>query len=107
LDETPPLDGKPPPFALFSLILMAHGWFLRPRAFTYQGNGEDPLKRFPMVMLRLVVFIALWIGAFALLPTLWVGVALAIYLPVAIRGIRSVYTTFQNETTDPSESRTF
>ena len=56
------------------------------------------MKRFPMVMLRLIVFVVLWIGAFALLPTFWVGIALAAYLPVAIRGVRSVYTTFQNET---------
>jgi hypothetical protein len=99
LDETPPLDSKPPPFALFSLMLMAHGWFLRPKAFTYQGNGEDPMKRFPMVMLRLIVFIVLWISAFALLPTLWVCIALVLYLPIAIRGVRSVYTTFQVEAT--------
>jgi hypothetical protein len=50
-----------------------------------------------MVLLRLVVFVSLWVAAFALLPGLWVGVALALYLPIAIRGLRQVYTTFENE----------
>ena len=97
LDNEPTLDSRPPPFAFFALVLMAHGWFLRPRAFTYQGDGKIPTDRFPMVLLRLVVFLSLWVAAFALLPGLWVGVALALYLPIAIRGLRQIYTTFENE----------
>ncbi len=60
---------------------------------------RNPMQRFPMVLLRLIAFIAVWIAAFALLPTLWVGIALALYLPVGICGIRKVYINFQNETT--------
>ena len=78
---------------------MAHGWFLRPRAFTYQGDGKNPMGRFPQVLLRLVVFLSLWVAAFALLPGIWVGVALALYLPIAIRGLWQIYTTFENEQT--------
>jgi len=79
---------------IFSMMLMAHGWFLRPKAFTYQGDGVNPMQRFPLVLMRLVVFIACWIAAFALLPALWVGAALASYAPLAILGIRKVYVTF-------------
>ncbi len=100
LDETPVTGGKAPPFFIFSLMLMAHGWFLRPKAFTYQGDGVNPMQRFPLVLMRLIGFIGCWIAAFALLPTIWAGVALALYAPVAIRGIRKVYTTFAVETAD-------
>lgn len=97
LDATPTLDVKPPPFPIFAAILMANGWFIRPRPFAYQGDGKNPLRRFPMVIARLIVFVTLWVAAFALLPTVWVSVALALYLPVAVRGIRYVYTSFVND----------
>jgi hypothetical protein len=98
LDETPAIKGKPPPFFIFSMMLMAHGWFLRPKAFTYQDDGVNPMQRFPLVLMRLGVFIVSWIAAFALLPTIWVGAALAFYAPLAILGIRKVYVTFAVET---------
>jgi len=98
LDETPATKDKTPPFFIFSMMLMAHGWFLRPKAFTYQGDGVNPMQRFPLVLMRLVVFIVCWIAAFALLPTIWVGAALAFYAPLAILGIRKVYATFAVET---------
>jgi len=97
LDEMPVTGGKAPPFFIFSLMLMAHGWFLRPKAFTYQGDGADPMQRFPLVLMRLLVFIGCWIAAFILLPTIWVGLALALYAPLAILGIRKVYATFAVE----------
>jgi xanthine/uracil permease len=58
------------------------------------------MQRFPLVLMRLVGFIGCWIAAFALLPTVWVGVALALYAPVAISGIRRIYTTFAVEVAD-------
>ena len=97
LDETPFTTGKAPPFFIFSLMLMAHGWFLRPKAFTYQGDGVNPMQRFPLVLLRLLVFIGCWIVSFSLLPTVWVSLALAVYAPLAILGIRRVYGTFAVE----------
>ena len=53
------------------------------------------MQRIPMVMLRLFLFASLWAGAFAFLPTTWVSVALLLYLPIAVRGVRRVYTSFQ------------
>lgn len=97
LDDTPELDGKPPPFAVFSAMLMANGWFLRPKAFAYRGDGNNPLRRFPKIILRLVLFLLAWVLAFVFLPTIWVGMVLALYLPIAVRGIRSVYSTFIHE----------
>lgn len=98
LDEAPVTGGKAPPFFMFSLMLMAHGWFLRPKAFTYQGDGVNPMQRFPLVLMRLLVFIGCWITAFMLLPSSWVSLALALYAPVMILGIRKVYRTFAVET---------
>ena len=95
LDDAPRLDGKPVIFPLFAAALMANGWFMRPRPFTYQGDGRNPMKRMPMVLLRLFLFVVLWAGAFAFLPTPWVSVALILYLTIAVRGIRKVYATFQ------------
>jgi hypothetical protein len=97
LDEAPVTGGKAPPFFMFSLMLMAHGWFLRPKAFTYQGDGVNPMQRFPLVLMRLLVFIGCWITAFMLLPSSWVSLALALYAPVMILGIRKVYRTFAVE----------
>ena len=100
LDEAPTLDDKPVIFPLFAAALMANGWFMRPKAFTYQGDGKNPMKRVPIVLLRLLLFVLLWVAAFAVLPTLWVSAALILYLPVAVRGLRKVYTIFQNEALD-------
>ena len=102
LDEAPMLDSRPVIFPLFAALLMANGWFMRPQPFTYQGDGRNPMQRIPMVMLRLFLFISLWAGAFAFLPTSWVSVALLLYLPIAVRGVRRVYTSFQ--TTVPASS---
>ena len=97
LDEAPATAGKAPPFFLFSLMLMAHGWFVRPKAFTYQGDGVNPMQRFPLVLMRLLAFVGSWVAAFMLLPTIWVALALALYVPVAIVGVRKVYDTFAVE----------
>ena len=102
LDEAPMLDSRPVIFPLFAAVLMANGWFMRPRPFTYQGDRQNPMQRIPMVMLRLFLFVSLWAGAFAFLPTSWVSVALLLYLPIAVRGVRRVYTSFQ--TTVPASS---
>ena len=74
------------------------GWFLRPKAFTYQGDGVNPMQRFPLVLMRLLVSIGCWITAFMLLPSSWVSLALALYAPVMVLGIRKVYRTFAVET---------
>jgi hypothetical protein len=49
------------------------------------------------MMGRVAIFVACWITAFALLPLPWVMSTLALYLMIAGRGIRKVYTTFANE----------
>ena len=41
LDEAPMLDGRPVIFPLFAALLMANGWFMRPRPFTYQGDWQE------------------------------------------------------------------
>lgn len=97
LDESTFINDKGPPFVLFVILLMANGWFLRPRAFTYQGDGIDPMRRIPKMMGRVAIFVACWITAFALLPLPWVMSTLALYLIIAVRGIRKVYATFANE----------
>ena len=96
LDEKPAMDARRMFFPLFVAMLMAHGWFLRPKVFSYQGDGVNPMTRFPLVMTRLALFIALWLLGFAFAPK-WTFVALLLYLPIAIRGVQKVYATFANE----------
>ena len=96
LDERPDMDTRRTFFPLFVAMLMAHGWFLRPKVFSYQGDGVNPMTRFPHVMTRLVAFIFLWVTAFVIAPK-WALVALLLYGLIAIPGVVKVYTTFANE----------
>ncbi|MEM7218687.1 MAG: hypothetical protein AAF515_10000 [Pseudomonadota bacterium] len=86
------------PFPFFACLLMAHGWFLRPRAFTYQADGRNPMSKVPRMLPRLVGFVLAWIALFLLAPWPLAPVALAAYLPVGIKGIRDIYRTFPKET---------
>lgn len=96
LDHTAEMDTNPAPWPLFVSLLLAHGWFIRPKVFPLPREDEPkwvgPQKMFP----RLIGFIALWIAAFAFLPTLWVGLALAAWAAFVWPGIAEVNREFQN-----------
>ncbi len=101
--EEPPLDESPE-FARedlswfrFMLLLSAHGWFLRPRAFPL-GRPDDPASVSPRKMMRRVaVFLGGWIAAFALLPTAWVAGALGVWALILTAGLVEVNRQFQHE----------
>jgi hypothetical protein len=47
-------------------------------------------------MLKLALFVAGWVVAFALLPAEWVGIALLTWAAVVLPGISQMHRTFQN-----------
>lgn len=74
LDDAAKLDSKSPPRILFLAMLFANGWFLKPNFFIHKTGDEsqsDMMRRMRTARMRLVIFIAGWIAAFAILP-IWV-----------------------------------
>jgi hypothetical protein len=95
-DDHPEMDSPSAPWPLFVSLLIANGWFLRPLAFAQKKNGPTPQQRIKIAMVRLGVFAALWIAAFATLPTLPVAAVLAGWIAWIIPKIRWVNLEFQN-----------
>jgi peroxiredoxin len=96
LDPNPVLDSRAAPWPLFVALLIANGWFIRPRPFPYVEGGPSAPKRIVRVMIRLALFIGAWACAFAWLPSLWVGAALAAWLLWITPGVRFINEQFQN-----------
>lgn len=69
---------------------------MRAEAFAQKQSGSTPTQRIKIAMRRLIIFAALWIGAFATLPTLPVTVALVGWTAWIIPKVRSVNLEFQN-----------
>lgn len=96
LDHTAEMDTNPPPWPLFVSLLLAHGWFIRPKVFPL-GRADDPKSAAPIKMFpRLFGFVGLWLAAFAFLPTLWVSVALIAWGVFVWPGIADINREFQN-----------
>ena len=74
LDEAAKLDSGSVPQFLFLTFLFASGWFLKPNFFIMEARNY-PLnkiaKQLRTAKLRVVIFAAGWIAAFAFLPT-WI-----------------------------------
>lgn len=96
-DEDPEMDASESPWPLFVSLLIANGWFLRPLAFAQKKNGPTPQQRIKTAMVRLVVFVSLWLAAFAVLPTLPVAAALVGWIAWIVPKVRWLNLEFQNE----------
>ena len=96
LDESPPLDMRGIPWVLFLTMLLAHGWFLRPKPFPFSRADEEqsanPLHMIP----RIVAFGAAWIAAFVFLPTGWVALAAVGWMAKVAPGLARIHRAFQN-----------
>jgi len=95
-DDNPQMDAKNPPWPLFVLLLIANGWFVNPVGFGQEKKGPTPQQRSVRAALRLVGFIALWVAAFATLPTLPVAAALVAWVAFITPKIRWLNLEFQN-----------
>lgn len=85
------------PWPLFLLLLLANGNFWRPKGFALSRRGPDDVgRRAQLAMAKLALFVAGWIGAFALWPAGWVALALLVYAATAAPGIVEAHRAFQS-----------
>jgi hypothetical protein len=96
LDLEPTLDSRGIPWPLFVSVLVANGWFIRPRPFDSRPGGPPIKRRFISALLRIPVFVGVWIAAFSLLPATWVCIALLAWAAWLTPGIRYINDQFQN-----------
>lgn len=94
LDDDPTLDSRGIPWPIFASLLIANGWFLSARGF-------KSVNHVMMAALRIVGFIALWIAAFAWMPTAVVLIALAGWVAFIIPKLRWVSREFQDVSATP------
>ena len=96
--DTPPAVGmKAMPWPFFVLLLLANGNFWRPKGFALVRRGPDDTgQRAKRAVLKLALFVAGWITAFALLPASWVALALLVYAMIAAPGIVAAHRAFQS-----------
>lgn len=95
-DDAPALDSPPVPWPLFVTLLLANGWFLRPVGFDQRPGADTIPKRQRNAMLRIPVFVALWIAAALVLPVWGVALLFGAWLALVVPGIRMVNASFQN-----------
>lgn len=95
-DDDPEMDSPSLPWPLFVSLLIANGWFLRPRAFAQKKDGPTSLQRIKIAGVRLGVFVGLWVAAFAMLPAIPVVVGLVGWIAWIIPKIRWLNLEFQN-----------
>lgn len=97
LDARPTLGAEDLSWPRFLLILFAHGWFLRPKAFPLARDTDQERVSPGAMMPRVYGFVALWLFALLILPVGWFGVAVAVYLLAIVPGMIEIHRQFQNE----------
>ena len=97
LDKDPVMGAKDLSWFKFLVILTAHGWFLRPRAFPLLRDGHKAGVTPADAMRRAYLFLGVWILALWFLPVLWVGAAFTVWLLALTPGLIEIHRQFQNE----------
>jgi len=96
-DLTPEMGSETVSWPKFLLILTAHGWFLRPRAFPLAREGDKGLVSPAKMMKRVYGFVVFWVILLFVLPLAWVGLAALVWLAVLTPGLIEIHRQFQNE----------
>lgn len=96
-DTDPTLGAKDLSWPRFLLMLTAHGWFLRPKAFPLLRDGDKDQVSPRDAMQRVYFFVAAWIVALLVLPVWLVAIAAAIWLAILTPGLMEIHRQFQNE----------
>ncbi len=96
-DRDPVLATKDVSWFRFIMIMTAHGWFLRPKAFPLGRPDDPPSLRPRHAMRRIYIFVAAWIAALVALPVAWVGAAFLLWLIALTPGLLEIHRQFQNE----------
>ena len=96
-DRTPVMGSETISWPRFLLILFAHGWFVRAKAFPLGREADTPSVSPRKMMQRVYGFVAIWIAIFALLPIGWSAALAALWLALMTPGIIEIHRQFQNE----------
>ena len=96
LDNEPTMDTQPIPWPLFVLLLISNGWFLRPVPFDERVGERSVPRRVRNAAIRIPLFLAAWLVAYAALPAWIVTLVLALWLAKITPGVLMVHKRFQN-----------
>lgn len=97
LDRTPVMGSQTISWLRFLMILFAHGWFVRAKAFPLARDGDAPSVSPRKMMRRVYGFLAIWLAVFVLLPLGWALAAAFGWLIVTTPGLLEIHRQFQNE----------
>ncbi|MGB0693259.1 MAG: hypothetical protein ACPGPD_11115 [Pseudomonadales bacterium] len=97
LDINPVMGSKEIGWFRFLLILTAHGWFIRPKAFPLARDGDKSSASPAKMMNRVYGFVALWLVLCLVLPVKWFGIAVLAWLAILTPGLIEIHRQFQNE----------
>ena len=81
----------------FLLIMTAHGWFLRPRAFPLLRDGSKDTVTPRQAMRRVWLFVGLWVASIAAFPIHHVALAFGLWAVLLTPGLIEIHRQFQNE----------
>lgn len=96
-DINPVMGSKTASWFRFMLILTAHGWFIRPKAFPLARKGDKSSAAPAKMMRRVYGFVALWLVLLLILPLKWFGIAVLAWLVVLTPGLIEIHRQFQHE----------
>jgi hypothetical protein len=96
-DRDPLLGSKEISWPYFLLIMLAHGWFLRPKVFPLGREEDSRSAKANKMMGRVFGFAAVWAAAFVLLPATWSIAAAAAWLIAMTPGVIEIHRQVQNE----------
>ena len=97
MDQNPQMGAEELNWFQFLLILTAHGWFIRPRAFPLLRDGDKAQVTPNMARKRAYWFVGGWLLALIALPLTWVAIAFLVWLIVLTPGLIEIHRQFQNE----------
>jgi hypothetical protein len=97
LDRKPVMGASELNWFQFLLILTAHGWFLRPKAFPLLRDGSKDVVTPTQAMRRVWIFVGLWLASLIVFPVQYVCIAFAAWLILLIPGMVEIHRQFQNE----------
>lgn len=97
LDRNPVMGSETLSWFKFLLLLTAHGWFIRPKAFPLLREGDKDRVSPKAAMSRWKYFLSGWLAALIALPLSWVAIALLLWMVLLTPGIVEIHRQFQNE----------
>lgn len=97
LDKNPELGEKPLPWHRFLLIILANGWFLKPKTFALSREGEEKRPLAADMAPRIYGFAALWLLLLLLIPLGWVAFLAIIWIAKVTPGLMEIYRLFPQE----------